>query len=51
MHVKGNEIRPEKGYSFFNRIEAEKIVKILKFLIFKGGIKVDRIGVISAYKG
>lgn len=51
MHCKGNELRPDKGYSFFNKVEAEKIVKILKFLIFKGNIEVTRIGVISAYKG
>ena len=51
LHVKGNELRPDKGFSFFNKIEAEKIVKILKFLIIKGGITTDRIGVITAYKG
>ena len=48
--VKGKELRPQKGTSYFNSEETDAICEIITELR-NGGIKMVNVGVIAAYKG
>ena len=48
--VKGRELRPQKGFSYYNSEETDAICQIVTELR-NGGIKMSDIGIIAAYKG